>query len=110
MRRKFLFLLPMSSLMLSGCLAKTALDIATLPVRAAGKGIDLVTTSQSESDEKRGRALRERQERLGKLERTYARQLDECEEGSRRACDDARQTYAEMQQLIPTLPREPAPD
>lgn len=110
MRRKFLFLLPMGSLMLSGCLAKTALDIATLPVRAAGKGIDLVTTSQSESDEKRGRALRERQERLGKLERTYARQLDECEEGSRRACDDARQTYAEMQQLIPTLPREPAPD
>ena len=110
MRRKFLFLLPMSSLMLSGCLAKTALDIATLPVRAAGKGIDLVTTTQSESDEKRGRALREREERLGKLERTYARQLDECEEGSRRACDDARQTYAEMQQLIPTLPREPAPD
>lgn len=110
MRRKFLFLLPMSSLMLSGCLAKTALDIASLPVRAAGKGIDLVTTSQSESDEKRGRALREREERLGKLERTYARQLDECEEGSRRACDDARQTYAEMQQLIPTLPREPAPD
>lgn len=41
------------------------------------------------------------------LERAYNKQLDECEDGSRRACDEARDTYAEMQQIIPSIPVEP---
>lgn len=110
MHRAVLFFVPLASLMVSGCVAKAAFDLATLPVRAVGKGVDLMTTSQSESDEKRGRALRQREEQLGKLQRAYDKQMDECEDGSRRACDAARQTYAEMQQLIPTLPREPRRD
>lgn len=96
--------------LLSGCLAKTALDVATLPVKVASKGVDLATTSQSEADEKRGREIRRREERLAKLERQYERQLEECEEGDRRACSDARQTYAEMQQILPTIPYEPDTD
>ena len=55
-------------LALPGCVAKTALDVATLPVRAGSKAVDLATTSQSEADEKRGREMREREERIADLE------------------------------------------
>jgi hypothetical protein len=51
---------------LSGCLAKTAVDVVTLPVKAASAGIDAVTTSQKEADEKRGRAIRRHEECMGK--------------------------------------------
>jgi hypothetical protein len=51
---------------LTGCLARTAVDIVTLPVKVASAGVDAVTTSQSEADEKRGRALRRHEECLGK--------------------------------------------
>jgi hypothetical protein len=51
---------------LTGCIAKTALDIATLPVKVASAGVDAVTVSQSEADEKRGRAIRKYEECLGK--------------------------------------------
>lgn len=66
--------------------------------------------AQSEADEKRGREIRRREERLAKLERDYEKQLDDCEDGDRRACDDARDTYAEMQQIIPSIPYEPEED
>lgn len=56
-------------LLLPGCLAKTALDVATLPVKAASAAVDAATTSQSEADEKRGRKIREREECMGKEER-----------------------------------------
>lgn len=106
MRRLAFVALPLSVVMLTACLGTVA-DVVTAPVKVASKGVDLATTSQSEADEKRGRELRKREERLGKLERQYEKQLDECEEGDRRACDDARDTYAEMQQIIPTIPVEP---
>jgi hypothetical protein len=54
------------SLSLSGCLARTALDVATLPVKVATKTVDVLTTSQAEADQKRGRAIREREECLGR--------------------------------------------
>jgi hypothetical protein len=54
---------------LSGCIAKTALDVVTLPVKAASAGVDAVTTSQSEADEKRGRQIRKREECVGKEDR-----------------------------------------
>ena len=108
-RLAFLFLLPACAA-LGGCLAKTVVDVATAPVRAVSKGVDLATTSQSEADEKRGREIRRREERLAKLERDYEKQLDDCEDGDRRACDDARDTYAEMQQIIPSIPYEPEED
>ena len=92
---------------LQGCLAKTAYDVATLPVKVASSGVDLATTSQSEADQKRGREIRQREERLGKLQRDYDKQIKKCGDGDRQACDDARLTYAEMQQLLPTIPAEP---
>ena len=93
--------------LLSGCIAKTALDVAAAPVKVVSKGVDLATTSQSERDEKRGREIRKREEELAKLERRYEKQRDECDEGDRRACSDASQTYADMQILLRTIPYEP---
>ena len=107
MRRIFIPLSLIAILVLPGCIAKTAYDVATLPVKAASKGVDLATTSQSEADEKRGREIRRREEQLAKLERRYGKELEKCQEGNRRACDDARDTYAEIQQILPTIPVEP---
>jgi len=76
-----LLLALLSAFSLSGCIASTALDIVTLPVRAAGAAVDAVTTSQSEADEKRGREIRKQEEREGKAARKRASQ-------ERRARDD----------------------
>jgi hypothetical protein len=64
-----LLLLPLAALPLGGCLVRTAVDVVTLPVKAASKTVDVLTTSQSEADEKRGRAMRKHEECLGKEER-----------------------------------------
>jgi len=69
-------------LFLGGCIvgtvAKTAVDVVTLPVKVASAGVDAVTTSQSEADEKRGREIRKEEERRGK----EARQAEErCRKG-----------------------------
>jgi hypothetical protein len=67
MRKLFLILIVMP--LLSGCvgtIAKTAVDVVTLPVKVASAGVDAVTTSQSEADEKRGREIRKEEERRGK--------------------------------------------
>ena len=70
MKRALLSVLP---LLLSGCVvgtvAKTAVDVATLPVKAVSAGVDAATTSQSEADEKRGRELRRQDEERGKQAR-----------------------------------------
>jgi hypothetical protein len=58
---------------LSGCIAQTAVDVVTLPVRAASKTVDVLTTSQAEADQKRGRAIREHEECMGKEERRAAK-------------------------------------
>lgn len=64
-------------LALTGCIARTAVDVATLPVRAASKTVDVLTTSQSEADEKRGRQLRHYEECLGKEDRRARKQKRE---------------------------------
>jgi hypothetical protein len=53
-------------LTLPGCVAKTALDVVTLPVKAASAAVDAATTSQAEADQKRGREIRKREECLGR--------------------------------------------
>ena len=105
--RPVLLLAFAAPLVLGGCLAKTALDVATAPVKIASRGVDLATTSQSEADEARGRELRRREERLGRLERDYGKQLRDCESGDEQACEQARATYSEIQQLLPTVPADP---
>lgn len=99
--------LTLASFALSGCLARTAANIVTAPVRVASKAVDVATTSQSEADENRGREIRKREEKLGKLEREYQKQAKKCEDGSRKACREARDIYAEMEEILPTIPVEP---
>ena len=67
--------------LLGGCvvssLASTAVDIVTLPVKVASAGVDAATTSQSEADEKRGRALRKADEQRAKDERKRCKPYSE---------------------------------
>lgn len=55
--------------LLSGCLARTAVDIVTLPVKAGAQAVDWTTTSQDEADRNRGREIRKREEREAKERR-----------------------------------------
>lgn len=86
--RRILIFLPLA-ILLSGCLARTAVDVVTLPVKVVGAGVDAVgagvdaaTTSQAEADQRRGRQIREEEERLGRIARRCRRHPDrqECRE------------------------------
>ena len=68
-----MILMPLA-LLLSGCIVGTAVDVVTLPVKAASKTVDVLTTSQSEADEKRGREIRKAEEREGKARRKAERE------------------------------------
>ncbi|MCA1654064.1 MAG: hypothetical protein ABR588_03590 [Sphingomicrobium sp.] len=73
MRLPLRALAPVLLLIPGGCIvetiAKTAVDVATLPVKAVSAGVDAATTSQSEADEKRGRELRKQDAERGRLTR-----------------------------------------
>ena len=107
MRGPSLVLMAIASLTLSGCLAKTALDVATAPVKIASKAVDLATTSQSEADQKRGREIRKREERLGALQREREKSEKSCLAGDRRGCDRLAAINAEIHILLPQVPVEP---
>lgn len=103
-----------ASLGLSGCgVAGAAVDLASAPVRGTTRAleagstvVDVMTTSQSEKDEKRGREIRKREERLGALDREYRKQSDKCRRGDDDACPKADAAYAEMRALMPAVPYE----
>jgi hypothetical protein len=75
--------------LLSGCIvgtvAKTAVDVATIPVKVASAGVDAATTSQKEADEKRGRELRKQDEQRGRL---YREAQERCRKGRPLPTDD----------------------
>ncbi|MEA3079482.1 MAG: hypothetical protein QOF05_890 [Sphingomonadales bacterium] len=82
----------LAPVLLSGCIvgtvAKTAVDVVTLPVKAASAGVDAVTTSQSEADQKRGREIRKQEEERGKQLRLAQ---DRCRKGQPLPSDDCAQ-------------------
>jgi hypothetical protein len=84
-----MFLIAAAVPLLSGCVvgtvAKTAVDVATLPVKVASAGVDAVTTSQAEADQKRGRELRKQDEERGRLAREIA---ERCRKGKALPSDD----------------------
>lgn len=65
-RLAILAVLPMLGGCIVGTVAKTAVDVATIPVKVASAGVDAVTTSQAEADQKRGRELRKEEEQRGR--------------------------------------------
>ncbi len=88
-----------------GCLAKTAFDVATAPVRVVSQGADWATTSQDEADRNRGREIRQREEHYGELQRDYEKQAERCEDGNDEACRKAIAIRREMETLSESLPR-----
>ncbi|NML94596.1 hypothetical protein [Novosphingobium olei] len=102
-----------SAAMLSGCVAKSAFDLATMPVRAGARAVDTtadvydkLTVSQSERDEKRGREIRRREEQYGRLSRDYDRARHDCERGNEDACKAARSIYGRMDAMRASIPYE----
>lgn len=61
--KRALIILPL--LATTGCVS-TAKSIVTAPFKVAGKAVDWTTTSQSEADRNRGRALRKAEEKARK--------------------------------------------
>ncbi|RPF71380.1 hypothetical protein [Aurantiacibacter spongiae] len=98
---------PLLLLALGGCVARTAFDVATAPFRVAGKAYDLATTSQSEADERRGREIRRREERAGRLQRDLDDLEHDCLSGDDGDCRRAAEVRRELAALLPTVPLEP---
>jgi hypothetical protein len=82
-----LILMIFSCFILAGCVS-TVTSVVKAPFKIASKTADVLTTSQSESDEKRGRALRQKEENLGKLARKRNKVLKQCNDGDERACGE----------------------
>ena len=103
MPRSLLLLSPLLALALSGCLAtsvlSTAASVATAPVRIGSKAVDLATTSQSEADENRGRAMRKNDDKVRKLQKKYNHRMDACNRGETAACSEASQISGEIEAL-----------
>jgi hypothetical protein len=94
----------------SGCIAKAAVGVVTAPVKVASKAVDAVTTSQSEADEKRGRELREREERIGRLERRKRGLDEDCRDGDSKACRERDTVEVEIEALIAAPEHDPGGD
>ena len=109
MTRCLFLVAPALALTLGGCLAKTAVDIATAPVRVATQAADWATTSQDEADRARGREIRRRESRVGEMQREYEDLSEDCEDGDDRACREAVRVRREMDALLPGLPQESEP-
>lgn len=76
MRARLLPIAPLACLLLSACLARTAVDVATLPVRAASQTADWLTTSRDEADRNRGRRMRKQEAADRKAQRKAAREQE----------------------------------
>jgi hypothetical protein len=97
------FLLLIVGLSLSGCvvgtIASTAVDVVTLPVKIVSAGVDAVTTSQSERDEKLGREMRKQDEERGKQWRAA---YERCRKGKPLPTDDCSQFQQGKQRYRPS--------
>jgi len=82
MSRFYVLAAPLLLLGLGGCIAKTALDVATMPVRAGAQAADWATTSQDEADRNYGRKMR-------KQEARDAKERKKADEQRRRECKGA---------------------
>lgn len=84
--------------LLQGCVASIVSDVVTAPIKVVSKTADVLTTSQSESDEKRGRELRKREEALGKLARQRDKARERCADGNQDACEKAADLSDQIEQ------------
>jgi hypothetical protein len=98
-------LLPLIVLpLLSGCVTSVVKEVVTAPIKVVSKTADVLTTSQSEADEKRGRELRKQEERLGKLSRKRDKAREDCADGDKEACARYEALEAELEAERDRLP------
>jgi hypothetical protein len=83
--------------LLSGCVTSVVKEVVTAPIKVVSKTADVLTTSQSEADEKRGRELRKREENLGKLSRKRDKAREKCADGNDEACSEYEKLDAEIE-------------
>jgi hypothetical protein len=78
MRNLFLAaaILPLLSGCIVGTVAKTAVDVATVPVKVASAGVNAVLPNRKKEDEKRGKELRKQDEQRGREARAMAERCD----------------------------------
>ncbi len=69
MRKILIPLIVALPLLSGGCIAKTIVDVATLPLRAASQTADWATTSQEEADRNYGKKMRQKEAAEGKAKR-----------------------------------------
>lgn len=87
--KRTLLLLTLLPIAMGGCVAKTAWNVATLPVKAGSKAVDWATTSQSEADRNYGRKMRKQEERAGREHRDLVKRCGKHPDDP--ACADLRQ-------------------
>ena len=86
--RKFILVaaaIPLLSACVVETVAKTAVDVATIPVKVASAGVNAVLPNQRKEDEKRGREARKRDEERGKQVRLA---MERCRQGRPAPGDD----------------------
>jgi hypothetical protein len=85
--------------LLTGCVSAVK-TVVTAPVKAVGQVADWSTTSQDEADRNRGRAMREREERLGKLSRQRDKAAEKCRDGKQDQCERAEVLEHEIEAVM----------
>ena len=85
--------------LLSGCVTSIVKEVVTAPIKVVSKTADVLTTSQSEADEKRGRDIRKQEEKLGKLSRERDKLTRKCQDGDREACERVDAIEREIDEL-----------
>jgi hypothetical protein len=84
---------------LAGCVS-TVKSVVTAPVKAVGQVADWSTTSQDEADRNRGRAMRAREEKLGKLTRQRDKAAEKCRSGQQDQCQRAEVLDHEIEAVM----------
>ncbi len=98
MRATILMTLAMP-IVLGGCVS-TVKSVVTAPVKAVGQVADWSTTSQDEADRNRGRELRKREERVGKLQRQRDKAAEKCRSGDQDQCRRAEVLDHEIEAVM----------
>ncbi len=95
-KKLVLIALVSSCILLQGCVTSIVKDVVTAPIKIVSKTADVLTTSQSESDEKRGKQMRLREENLGKLARKSDKARKKCADGNEEACSEYEALEADI--------------
>ena len=96
---RILIMAALTAPLLTGCVSAVK-TVVTAPVKAVGQVADWSTTSQDEADRNRGRAMRAREEKLGKLTRQRDKAAAKCRSGQQDQCRRAEVLDHEIEAVM----------